>query len=262
MHLPSGIPSSNLNTFTLQSNPNQGFPTQQDNVYRSRYYPGRMQQIDADTQQIYAAPSHQYDQHKQQAGFAVDAVKYTLALNPPGYDFSRYPSFSEKSTADFTPEDVVSPASQTFDFNTDFNFDSRPEVTPTGNGDTFSNQYINPAVVGGQEALSPFALSSQGNTARVYPGIHRQTAMAKAQAQAHDQPHRPENSPTAPSSKSNSSLTMDPVRKELIARLLRDMRDQNPPPPIDDDAVTLNTTGTGSQRAKSKKDLADMAPDE
>lgn len=280
MHPSLGAPSPILNhhVFPTQPNLSQVYPiqpgtqqvyaasSQQYETESKHFYVLPNHQYEPDTPQLYAAPSHQYDQHRQQTSFPPGAVKNTMALNPPTFDFDHLQSYSGPSSGHYIGEDPNLDMPQGLDLNPDFSFGSPPDITPTNNGgvypDMYLDQCINPAVVGGQEAVSPLAFLPQGNTARLWPGIHKQTAMAKAQAKGHSQPQQLEIPAPVPTSKPKNNLATEPVRNELVARLLREMRDSTMPPPTDDEASSPSATGSASQRAKSKKDMADMDADE
>lgn len=215
----------------------------------------------------FQAPSHHYEEHRQQTGLPPGALSMTYNQVTPmslGNGSQGYQMNGEMFTGQMKGEDA------SFDFNTaparnpsemDLEADgmqSTPYFFPTNPN---KNQYIDPHALGGQE-LAQAGPSTQ--VGRMYPGMHQQqAAMAKAaQQQKHNemlrqqqmQQSRPEDGQNAPARGRGS----DPVLDERITRLLQHMKQ------------TAAANGEGSptpssglpQMAKAKKDEADMDEDE
>lgn len=217
----------------------------------------------------FQAPSHQYEDHRQQTGLVPGALSmtYNQQVNPMG--FSGNQGFHMNGGEMYTPmkhEDAP------FDFN------AAPTRNPSemdiesdgmnGNPYYFSanpgnkSQYVDPNALGGHE-LAQAGPSTQ--VGRMYPGMHQQqAAMAKAQQQKHQemvrhqqmQQRRVEEAPAAPLP-NRAPRNPDPVVEERISRLLQQMR-QN--------AVAAGEASPSPslmpQMAKARKDEADMDEDE
>ena len=221
--------------------------------------------------QTFSGPSHQYEQYKQQTGLPVGALANTIAINqadqfgygrgqqaygmmPPsdGYlgmnddclDFNAFPSQSPSGEMDF---DFGSPVQDMSIPNTDF---------------------VNPAAIGGQES------TSHAHPVRVYPGMHQQAALAKAQAQQQQQQAQqakaqqqqsmpPAHSRQSSRSQSNARPPTDPIVEQSISRLLDRMRHSSVASSNDDDdAATPNANGGSQHTGRSRKDEEDMDEDE
>ena len=218
--------------------------------------------------QVFAGPSHQYDLYKQQAGLPVGAVANTFALNEADqYGYGRQLSygvvpptdgyFGMSSDDDFMNFNTV-PSQNAFQ-DVDMDFGNPTEMN------TLTNTFVNPAAIDGQEASRP-TQPAQIHTGRVYPGMHQQAALAKAQEQARQQAAIQQQQKSAPStshgSRSGSSAKppSDPIVEESISRLLNQMRHSSVSSP-DDDASTP-TANSFPHSARSKKDEEDMDEDE
>lgn len=220
--------------------------------------------------QTFAGPSHQYALYKQQAGLPVGALANTFAVNQVDqFGFGRDP-FSYG---------MVPPTDGYFGLNTtdDFlDFGSVPSQSPAGDMemdfssptdlDMSNPDFINPAAIAGQPSHS---LPSQ--PVRVYPGMHQQAALAKAQAEAQrqqqqktlaqQQPHPASTHSRQPSgSRSHTRPPTDPIVEESISRLLNQMRHSSVASSNDDDAAT--PTNGSQSHGRSRKDDEDMDEDE
>ncbi|SPO03550.1 related to bZIP transcription factor [Cephalotrichum gorgonifer] len=196
-----------------------------------------------------SGPSHQYELYKQQTGIVPGALASTLAINQnnnmPGYN----------------PVDLgylgLSPAEDVFDFNTapsgslgvsemDMEFDSNTT------DQFFFDDTVNPTALADQ--ASPSMASQSSNVGRLWPGMHSQAAMAKAQQAQRQQPvQRPSGGPAKPRAK--SSQPADPIVEAKITQLLNSMR-----------AKPASEVGAGGMQSnhmpRIKKDEEEMDEDE
>ncbi|KAK4690969.1 bZIP-type transcription factor MBZ1, partial [Lecanoromycetidae sp. Uapishka_2] len=219
---------------------------------------------------LFAPPSHQYDQYRQHAGFAPGAMQNTFAVNQADqYGFVR-PNYSTITTptegffGDLSAGDM-------YDFNTlpsqtsgdlDMDFGSSTAMNTL-------NSYIDPAAIGGQDTTQR-TQPAQPQPGRVYPGMHQQQALAKAQAEAErqaiakQQQKGQQASHSRQSSRSGSNARPDePMLDASITRLLNHMRQtsvaSSQHDEDDDDAATPNAN---SHSQRTKKDEEDMDEDE
>lgn len=225
----------------------------------------------------FQAPSHHYEEHRQQTGLPPGALAMTYnqqqqhqqqQVNHMGFGNANpgYPMNSEMFPPQMKREDAP------FDFNTaPARNPSEMEIESDGMTNTpyyfpnnaNKNQYIDPNALGGHE-LAQAGPSTQ--VGRMYPGMHQQqAAMAKAAAQQqkqHEMVHqqvpqrRVEESPGAPSNR--GSRQPDPVVEERISQLLHQMR-QNA---IANGEASPSPSSGMPHMAKAKKDEADMDEDE
>lgn len=216
----------------------------------------------------FQAPSHHYEEHRQQTGLPPGALSMTYnQVTPMGFGNGGQ---GYQVQGEMFPGHVKREDATTFDFNTaptrnpsemDIESDgmnSTPYFLPANPN---KNQYVDPNALGGHE-LAQAGPSTQ--VGRMYPGMHQQqAAMAKAaQQQKHNemlrqqqtQQSRPEEGQNVPMRARGS----DPVLDERISRLLQHMK-QNA-------AAAGETSPSASsvlpQMAKAKKDEADMDEDE
>ncbi|GKT44501.1 BZIP-type transcription factor MBZ1 [Colletotrichum spaethianum] len=204
-------------------------------------------------------PSHQYDLYKQQTGIVPGALASTLAVNEINPHISGYNSGygMEYLGGGLSPENDL------FDFNTspsqnsagldmDMEFDSPPDSQYF-----FPNPTVNPSAIAGQE--SPVVPSQQSNVGRLWPGMHSQAALAKAQAQQRQQQQiiqqqqqRQQHMGHKPRTKSQQPT--DPIVEQKITQLLNSMR-AKPAQEGDSPTPLMNLPRT-------KKDEEDMDEDE
>ena len=243
---PSITPASSIKPFSVPS------PTPIGTV-------GQVQQPPAQT---FSGPSHQYEQYKQQTGLPVGALASTFALNEPTYN----PLGSSYR--------FDSPANNYFGMNTvepdlvDFN--SIPEQTPSGDIDMDygnlnmnSANYVDPSAVSGASNTSYAQTSLPG---RVWPGMHQQAAMAKAQQQAQQQAATAAQRERSASVASRRASAVDEreseeLVEESISRLLSRMRNSSVNPSIGDDGGA-GSSGGFPYSSRSRKDEEDMDEDE
>lgn len=138
----------------------------------------------------FQAPSHHYEEHRQQTGLPPGALSMTYnQVNQMGYGNATpgYAMNGDMFPAQMKREDAP------FDFNTtparnpsemDIETDGM-NSTPFYFNNANKNQYIDPNALGGHE-LAQAGPSTQ--VGRMYPGMHQQqAAMAKAAAQQQKQ---------------------------------------------------------------------------
>ncbi|KAI0007231.1 hypothetical protein F4779DRAFT_629262 [Xylariaceae sp. FL0662B] len=177
-----------------------------------------------------SGPSHQYDQYKQQTPFVPGALASTLALSENNARMNGYP-------VDYMSD--ITPNEEPFDFN---NFSHYNINTPDMDVDLdsadpsffFPDQTIDPSRIGGRESQtlsSPTLPSHTSNVGRMYPGMHQQAAMAKAQQQRqqqlmqqHQQQQQPQQQRQHSRHRSKSSVPPDPIVEQKITQLLNSMR--------------------------------------
>ena len=222
----------------------------------------------------FAPPTHQYGQHKQQAGLSVGALATTYGVN-------QIDNFSYSRNQQYYP---IIPSDGYFGMNnTDdlLDFGSAPNQTPSGDMDLdfggspldlnpSSIDFINPAAIVDQES-TPQPHPTQIHPGRVYPGMHQQAALAKAQAEAQKQQQaiaqQQRNAGSQHSRQSSRSgggarPPTDPHVEESISRLLNRMRHSSVTSSNDDDAATPTASGSLSHSHRMKKDEEDMDEDE
>jgi len=207
------------------------------------------------TSQPLSGPSHQYDLYKQQTGMVPGALASTLAVNQNNSLIQGYTDFDYMSLG--TTDDV-------FDFNTapsqasmstpdmDMEFDS-----PSGDPTFFFESTVNPSSIGGQEPSSlpsPQGLPTHtSNVGRLWPGMHQQAALAKAQAQ--QQRQRAQNQQAKQAQRPKSTQPSDPIVEQKITQLLNSMRAN---PPSEDGSQGMHHMNI----PRPKKDEEDMDEDE
>ena len=225
-------------------------------------------------QQTFAGPSHQYEQYRQQAGLPVGALANTFAVNQIdqfnlGRDQLSY-GMNPPSDGYFgtnTPDDFLDfglTPTQTSNGDMDLDFGSPTAMTPP------NPDFINPAAISGKE--NPTRTQPTSNyPGRVYPGMHQQAALAKAQAEAarqqqqantsqHQRATAPGHSRQSSRSATSSRPPTDPIVEESISRLLNQMRHSSVTS-SNDDASTPHANGNSFQ-ARARKDEEEMDEDE
>jgi bZIP-type transcription factor MBZ1 len=165
-----------------------------------------------------SGPSHQYDQYKQQTPFVPGALASTMAVNQSNTHINGgYNLYS------------MSPEDELFDFNAapqqsspnapdmDLDFES-----PGDSSFLFPEQTINPS----QTVQSPPVPSQTSNVGRMYPGMHQQAALAKAQQQRQQQmmQQQQRQTPQPKSQRSKVPMPSDPLVEQKITQLLNSMR--------------------------------------
>lgn len=205
--------------------------------------------------QSMSGPSHQYDQYKQQTPFVPGALASTIAVNQNNADISGYNL------------EYMSPAEDLFDFNsnpsqTARNSEMDVDFEPSENGFYYAaDTTINPNAIGasGSHLASPSMVAPPSNVGRMYPGMHQQAALAKAQAQQkqqrqiiQQQQQERQNTP-AKQQRSKAPMPADPIVEQKITQLLNSMRSKANADDDDDSSV---------HNARTKKEEDDMDEDE
>jgi hypothetical protein len=205
-------------------------------------------------------PSHQYELYKQQTGLVPGALASTLAVNQ-----SNLSGYTNNYNLGLMT--ALSPENELFDFNSDpsqgsltadidMDFDS-PAAEPS----FFFPDTVNPTAIGGQEASS--SSSQGGGIGRLYPGMHSQAAMAKAQAQQRQQQQlimqqrhqQQQQQQQAVKPRSKSGQPTDPIVEQKITQLLNSMRAKSSMGDGLDQSPMMNIP-------RPKKDEDDMDEDE
>ncbi|KAJ5099982.1 hypothetical protein N7532_006983 [Penicillium argentinense] len=217
----------------------------------------------------FQAPSHHYEEHRQQTGLPPGALSMTYnQVNPMGFGNANqgygmngemFPTHMKREDAPFDFNTAPTRNPSEMDIESD-GMNNTPYYVPTNQN---KNQFVDPNALGGHE-LAQAGPSTQ--VGRMYPGMHQQqAAMAKAAAQQQKQhemmrqqvqQRRVEESPGA--TPNRVSRQPDPVVEERISRLLQQMR-QNA---VANGEASPTPSSVMPHMAKSKKDEADMDEDE
>ncbi|KAL2871824.1 uncharacterized protein BJX67DRAFT_88621 [Aspergillus lucknowensis] len=218
----------------------------------------------------FPAPSHQYDEHKQQTGLPPGALAQAIPINhmsqmgfgaaSPGFAmngemFQSHIKRDEVLDFNSTPTRNHSE----MDLEADTNVGAVPGFffSPSPN----KNQFIDPNALGEQEA---FSMGQSTQVGRMYPGMHQQAAMAKAAQQQrqnelirHQQPQQLQQPQNNAAPQTQHPRASNPVVDERISRLLQQMKagSGNPSDPSP-------SPSSLPQMAKSRKDEQDMDEDE
>jgi bZIP-type transcription factor MBZ1 len=194
-------------------------------------------------------PSHQYELYKQQTGIVPGALASTLAVSQPQLNYGSV-------NLDYLG---LSPSDDLFDFNTspsqgtvdmEMDFDSP--------NDNMYFDTVSPNALTGQTSPnlpSPATVPSQ---TRLYPGMHSQAALAKAQAQQRQQQHiiqQQRQHAAAQKPRAKSTQATDPIVEQKITQLLNSMRAKPAQAADDQSAPLLNVP-------RLRKDEDDMDEDE
>ncbi|KAL4944413.1 hypothetical protein BDV06DRAFT_187260 [Aspergillus oleicola] len=223
----------------------------------------------------FPAPSHQYDEHKQQTGLPPGALAQAIPFNqitPIGYG-APSPGFAMNGGDVFQPQ--IKRDEAPLDFNStparnlsemDLESDSMTTVpgfyfSPTPN----KNQFVDPNALGGQEVVS---MGPSTQVGRMYPGMHQQAAMAKAaqQQRQHDMLRQQQQQqlqqqlqqqPSNELPQAQHQHAPNALVEERITRLLQQMKSASGSPSDDSPSPSA-----AAHLAKSKKDEQDMDEDE
>ncbi|KUI61786.1 hypothetical protein VP1G_08940 [Cytospora mali] len=216
------------------------------------------------TAQPLTGPSHQYDLYKQQTGIVPGALANTLQVNQnnahigAGYQQFDIDAYFDSMDSGF--DFNASPSQPTIGGSeVDMEFDS-----PAEQNLFFTESTVNPNAIGGQEAHglpSPPGMVTQSNVGRMWPGMHQQAALAKAQAQqrqqqqiiAQQQQQRANHH--AKQQRPKAAQPTDPIVEQKITQLLNSMRAKPSGPMSDSNSPLMNLP-------RSKKEEDDMDEDE
>lgn len=213
-----------------------------------------------------SGPSHQYDLYKQQTGIVPGALANTLQVNQNNSQITGYQQFDiDAYFANMNGENYdfnTSPAQTIGASDMEMDFES-----PTG--DFYGGEStINPNAIGGQEGHglpSPPAMATQGNMGRMWPGMHQQAALAKAQAQQRQQQQiiaqqqqqraNQQANQQPKQQRAKAAQPSDPIVEQKITQLLNSMRARSAGPDSQNNAPLMNLP-------RSRKDEDDMDEDE
>ncbi|KAL4934533.1 bZIP transcription factor [Aspergillus undulatus] len=219
----------------------------------------------------FPAPSHQYDEHKQQTGLPPGALAQAIPFNQitpmgfgassPGFAMTGGDMFQPQIKRDEAPLDFNSTPSRNL---SDMDLESDSLMTVPGfyfSPSSNKNQFVDPNALGGQEIV-PMGPSTQ--VGRMYPGMHQQAAMAKAaqQQRQHDmlrqqQQQQLQQQPSNELPQTQHQHGPNALVEERITRLLQQMKSASGSPSDDSPSPS-----GASHLAKSKKDEQDMDEDE
>lgn len=218
--------------------------------------------LSASSAQPLTGPSHQYDLYKQQTGIVPGALANTLQVNQNNAHIGA-------GYQQFDIDAYFANMNDGFDFNAspaqgamDMDFDSPSAAEQSL---FFGESTVNPNAIGGHEEHglpSPPGVPSQSNVGRVWPGMHQQAALAKAQAQqrqqqqiiAQQQQQRANQQSRQQRPKGGAQPT-DPIVEQKITQLLNSMRAKSSGPDSQNNAPLLNLP-------RPRKDEDDMDEDE
>jgi bZIP-type transcription factor MBZ1 len=219
--------------------------------------------LSASSAQPLTGPSHQYDLYKQQTGIVPGALANTLQVNQNNAHIGG-------GYQQFDIDAYFGNMNDGFDFNAspaqaamDMDFDSPSAADQSL---FFGDSTVNPNAIGGHEdhgLPSPPGVSSQNSVGRVWPGIHQQAALAKAQAQQRQQQHiiaqqqqqRRTNQQSRQQRPKGAAQPTDPIVEQKITQLLNSMRAKSSGPESQNSAPLLNLP-------RPRKDEDDMDEDE
>ncbi|ROV88203.1 hypothetical protein VPNG_10319 [Cytospora leucostoma] len=218
------------------------------------------------TAQPLTGPSHQYDLYKQQTGIVPGALANTLQVNQNnahiGAGYQQFDIDAYFANLDDGFDFNASPSQPTIGGSeVDMDFDSPPADQHL----YFAESTVNPNAIGGQEAHglpSPPGMATQGNVGRMWPGMHQQAALAKAQAQQRQQQQiitqqqqQRANHQAKQQQRPKLAQPTDPIVEQKITQLLNSMRAKSSGPMSDANSPLMNLP-------RSKKDEDDMDEDE
>ncbi|RAK78444.1 bZIP transcription factor [Aspergillus fijiensis CBS 313.89] len=226
----------------------------------------------------FQAPSHQYDEHKQQTGLPPGALAHAMTFNhmngmgfggaSPNYPINGDMFAGGQIKREDAPMDFNSPPTRNpseMDLESDnMGTASAYFLSPNPNN---RNQFVDPTALSGHEVVHAGPSTQVG---RMYPGMHQQqAAMAKAaQQQRHheflrqqqfqqQQRRLDEHMHQHGAPHSQTPRPPNPLVEERISRLLQQMRQNAMGSP--DDSPSPSSL---PQMAKAKKDEQDMDEDE
>ncbi|KAJ5551981.1 hypothetical protein N7461_006679 [Penicillium sp. DV-2018c] len=215
----------------------------------------------------FQAPSHQYDEHRQQTGLPPGALAMSYNQVPMGFNngpgfpvnaevYAGHPMKREDAPFDFNTAPGRHPSEMEIEPE---QMNAAPYFYPANPGP--KSEYVDPTTIGGHELVQAGPSTQVG---RMYPGMHQQqAAMAKAQQQKQNEmirlqtQQRPDQVPGA-LPQARGPRNPDPVVEERISRLLQQMR-QNA---IANGESSPTPSNGLPHMAKSRKDEADMDEDE
>jgi len=224
-----------------------------------------------------SGPSHNYDLYRQQTGIPQGAVANTLAVNSTNSHINSQYGFSDGYLSGLSPSDEF------VDFNTapsrngsfnpsdiDMEFDSPNNEPAFFYPDQSSSDFVDPSAIGASSNGLPAASvlpTQSSNVGRLWPGMHQQQALAKAQAQQKQQQaiiqQQRQNAVGGQARQSSqrprgSHPPTDPIVEEKISQLLNSMRQSS----VGTDDNDAHNDGHMSQAHRMRKDEEEMDEDE
>ncbi|CAN8103874.1 unnamed protein product [Discula destructiva] len=213
-------------------------------------------------------PSHQYDLYKQQTGIVPGALANTLQVNENNTQITGYQQFdidayfanlNNNTNNNFDNNNTSPYQGSMAPSDIDMDFDASPR-----DQNLFFGETINPNSIRVQDTLpSPPGIASQSNVGRMWPGMHQQAALAKAQAQqrqqqqiiAQQQQQRvQQQQPPPKQQRPKAAQPTDPIVEQKITQLLNSMRQRSGEQELGDSPLM--------QPPRLKKDEDDMDEDE
>ncbi|TVY20169.1 BZIP-type transcription factor MBZ1 [Lachnellula arida] len=208
-----------------------------------------------------SGPSHNYDLYRQQTGIPQGAVANTLAVNSSNAHINSQYGFGEGYLSGLSPSDDF------VDFNTaptrngsfnpsdiDMEFGSPNPEPAFFYPEQSSNDFVDPSAIGSSNDGLPVSSgppTHTSNVGRLWPGMHQQQALAKAQAQQKQQQQiiqqQRQNAMGGQARQSSqrpraSHPPTDPIVEEKISQLLNSMRQ--------------NSVGTEDNRSHSPDNMS------
>lgn len=231
--------------------------------------------LPSSSQPSLSGPSHNYDLYRQQTGIPQGAVANTLAVNSSNGHMNSQYGFNDGFLSGLSPSDDFvdfnTAPTRNGSFNpldTDMEFDSPNAETPFFYPEQPAAEFVDPSTIGSSNHGLPATAPSQtSNVGRLWPGMHQQQALAKAQAQQKQQQQiiqqQRQNAMGTQSRQSSqrprgSHPPTDPIVEEKISQLLNSMR-QNSVGTEDNDANGIDSM---SQAHRMRKDEEEMDEDE
>lgn len=245
-------------------------PTDTKNMFVQSEVPTSRANAILPSQQTLSGPSHPYDMHKQQTGLPTGGLATTMAINSNQQMMLGYGYLSGVGPeTDFianTPKFPSNPPSGSFESMNMVDYEA-----PAGPSFFFPPL---PTADAGPEFVKPSNLVATNNgvqqqqPGRIWPGMHQQQALAKAQQQQKQmmqqramQPQR-QNSVARPTMQQKTRVrpATDPIVEEKISQLLNSMRQNSMATTANDDDDDMHN-GNG-HHGRSRKDEEDMDEDE
>ncbi|PNS18194.1 hypothetical protein CAC42_7563 [Sphaceloma murrayae] len=178
--------------------------------------------------QVFAGPSHEYDRFPQQTGVGVDLSALNQPM-PDGFGMGGFNSGIDESSFGMGWNSGVDMDS---DMGMDFNSQGM-----------FKNNFVDPSYIENEEP--------QSDVGRLWPGMHQQAALAKAQQQQPQQMHQQNNK-----GKGRATQHNDPHTEESISRLLNQMRQNSTLSSIpEDDASVQDGFSNMSRMRKAEEEM-------
>jgi hypothetical protein len=220
-----------------------------------------------------SGPSHQYDLYRQQTGIPQGAIANTLAINQSNIHINSQYGFDDSYLSGLSPHDDF------VDFNTapsrngsfnpsdiDMEFDS-PNAEPAFfYPDGASTSFVDPSTIGTILPATAVLPNQGSNVGRLWPGMHQQQALAKAQAQQKQQQQLIQQQRQAAASGHSrqqsgqrpraSHPPADPIAEEKITQLLNSMRQSSV------GSADLENDDNMTQSSRMRKDEDEMDEDE